>query len=118
MMVPAAEKLRDVLKEAGLKEPKIKVYANVTADDIRKDFDGGDVGEYLTDMLARQAMSPVYWEEIIRRFDGDGVKAIIEVGPGKTLTGNTKKTCPDMAALHVENMETLKETVQQLKEMI
>ena len=118
MMVPAAEKLRTVLKEAELKEPKMKVYANVTADDIMKDFDGGDVGAYMTDMLAKQAMSPVYWEEIIKRFDGDGVKAIIEVGPGKTLTGLTKKTCPDIAALHVEDMETLKETVQQLKELI
>ena len=55
MMVPAAEKLRTVLKEAELKEPKMKVYANVTADDIMRDFDGGDVGAYMTDMLAKQA---------------------------------------------------------------
>ena len=87
MMVPAAEKLRDVLKEAGLKAPEMKVYANVTADDMMKDFDGGDVSEYLTDMLAKQAMSPVYWEEILRRFEDDGVKAIIEVGPGKDADG-------------------------------
>jgi len=118
MMVPAAEKLRDVLKEAGLKAPEKKVYANVTADDIMKDFDGGDIGEYLTDILARQAMSPVYWEEIIKKMEGDGVKAIVEVGPGKTLTGLTKKTCPDIAALHVENKETLEETVASLKDMI
>ena len=117
MMVPAAEKLRDVLAEAGLKAPEKKVYANVTANDIMKDFDGNDAGAYLTDMLARQAMSPVYWEEIIKKFDADGVKALIEVGPGKTLTGLTKKTCPEIAALHVENVETLEETIAQLKEM-
>ncbi len=118
MMVPAAEKLRDVLAEAGLKAPEKKVYANVTADDIMKDFDGSDAGAYLTDMLARQAMSPVYWEEIIKRFEADGVKALIEVGPGKTLTGLTKKTCPEIAALRVENVETLEETIAQLKEMV
>lgn len=118
MMVPAAEKLKDVLKSAELKEPELKVYANVTADDMMKDFDGGDAGQYLTDMLAKQAMSPVYWEEIIKRFDADGVEAIIEVGPGKTLTGLTKKTCPDIEALHVENVETLNETVARLKEML
>lgn len=118
MMVPAAEKLRDVLAEAGLKAPEKKVYANVTADDIMKDFDGSDAGAYLTDMLARQAMSPVYWEEIIKRFEADGVKALIEVGPGKTLTGLTKKTCPEIAALRVENIETLEETIAQLKEMV
>lgn len=117
MMIPAAEKLRDVLAEAGLKAPEKKVYANVTADDIMKDFDGSDAGAYLTDMLARQAMSPVYWEEIIKKFEADGVQALIEVGPGKTLTGLTKKTCPEIAALRVENVETLEETIAQLKEM-
>ena len=83
-----------------------------------KDFDGTDAGAYLTDMLAKQAMSPVYWEEIIKRFEADGVKAIVEVGPGHTLTGLTKKTCPEIAALNVENVETLKETVQKLAEML
>ena len=117
MMIPAAEKLKDVLLEAGLKAPEIKVYANVTADDMMKDFDGADAGAYLTDMLSRQAMSPVYWEEIIRRFEADGVDAIIEVGPGKTLTGLTAKTCPEITALHVENVETLEETVAELEKM-
>ena len=68
-------------------------------------------------MLSRQAMSPVYWEEIIRRFEADGVDAIIEVGPGKTLTGLTAKTCPEITALHVENVETLEETVAELEKM-
>lgn len=118
MMIPAAEKLKDVLKEAGLKAPQITVYADVTADDIMKDYDGGDVEEYLVDIMARQAMSPVYWEEIIRKFEADGVEALIEVGPGTTLSGLTKKTCKDIAALNVENVETLNETIAKLKEMV
>ncbi len=118
MMVPAAEKLREVLLQADLRAPEKKVYANITADDIMKDFDGGDIGEYLTDILARQAMSPVYWEDIIKRFEKDGVKAIIEVGPGKTLTGLTKKTCPEIEALNVENVESLENTISRLKELI
>ena len=118
MMIPAAEKLKDVLLEADLKAPKKKVYANVTADDIMKDFDGQDEGQYLTDMLAKQAMSPVYWEDIIKKFQTEGVKAIVEVGPGKTLTGLTKKTCPEITALNVENVETLQNAVAQLKELI
>ena len=115
MMVPAAEKLREVLTAAELKAPEQKVYADATAEDMMKDFDGGDAAAYLTDMLAKQAMSPVYWEEIIRKFEADGVKAIIEVGPGKTLTNLTLKTCPEIAALHVENAESLQETMKALK---
>jgi len=117
MMIPAAEKLREVLKSADLKTPQMKVYADATADDMMKDFDGTDAAGYLTDMLAKQAMSPVYWEEIIRRLQADGVKAIIEVGPGKTLTNLTQKTCPGVAALHVENTETLQETLAALQEL-
>lgn len=118
MMIPAAEKLKDVLTEAGLKTPEMKVYANVTADDMMKDFNGGDAGAYLADILSKQAMSPVHWDDIIKRFHGDGEKAIIEVGPGKTLTGLTKKTCPDIEALNVENAETLENTVEELKKLI
>lgn len=118
MMIPAAEKLKDVLRQAELKMPEITVYADVTADDIMKDYDGGDLKDYLVEIMAKQAMSPVYWEEIIRRFETDGVKAIIEVGPGTTLSGLTKKTCKEIAALNVENVETLQETIAQLKELV
>lgn len=117
MMVPAAEKLKEVLSAAGLRAPEKTVYANVTADDMMKDLNGGDPGEYLTDMLAKQAMSPVHWDDIIMRFHSDGVKAIVEVGPGKTLTGLTKKTCPDIEAFNVENVETLENTVEELKKL-
>ena len=118
MMIPAAEKLKDVLRQAELKMPEITVYADVTADNIMKDYDGGDLKDYLVEIMAKQAMSPVYWEEIIRRFEADGVKAIIEVGPGTTLSGLTKKTCKEIAALNVENVETLQETIAQLKELV
>lgn len=118
MMIPAAEKLKDVLRQAELKMPEITVYADVTADDIMKDYDGGDLKDYLVEIMAKQAMSPVYWEEIIRRFEADGVKAIIEVGPGTTLSGLTKKMCKEIAALNVENVETLQETIAQLKELV
>ncbi len=118
MMIPAAEKLKDVLRQAELKMPEITVYADVTADDIMKDYDGGDLKDYLVEIMAKQAKSPVYWEEIIRRFEADGVKAIIEVGPGTTLSGLTKKTCKEIAALNVENVETLQETIAQLKELV
>ena len=57
MMIPAAEKLKDVLRQAELKMPEITVYADVTADDIMKDYDGGDLKDYLVEIMAKQAMS-------------------------------------------------------------
>ncbi len=52
-----------------------------------------------------------------QRFEADGVKAIVEVGPGTTLSGLTKKTCPEIVALNVENVETLKETMRSSREL-
>ncbi len=115
MMVPAAQELKSILKDAGLKEPSAKIYANITAEDMMKDFDGGDPGEYLADVMSRQAMNPVYWEETIRNFKKDGAQALVEIGPGKTLSGLTKKTEPELGRFHIENAESLQETIEGLK---
>lgn len=115
MMVPAAKELKNVLQEAGLKEPNAKIYANITAEDMMKDFDGNDPSGYLAEIMSRQAMSPVYWEETIRNFKQDGAEALVEIGPGKTLSGLAKKTEPELGRFHIENAESLQETIQGLK---
>ncbi|MCQ4636490.1 ACP S-malonyltransferase [Anaerovorax odorimutans] len=114
MMVPAAKELKNVLKEAGLKAPGAKIYANVTAEDMMKDFDGTDPVEYLADIMSRQAMSPVYWEETIRNFKRDGAEVLVEIGPGKTLSGLAKKTDPAIARFNIENAESLQQTIEGL----
>lgn len=114
MMVPAAKELKNVLKEAGLHAPEAKIYANVTAEDMMKEFDGGDVCEYLADIMSRQAMSPVYWEETIRSFVRDGAEALVEIGPGKTLSGLAKKTDSAIARFNIENKESLQQTIEGL----
>lgn len=115
MMVPAAKELKNVLQEAGLKEPNAKIYANITAENMMKDFDGKDPSGYLAEIMSRQAMSPVYWEETIRNFKQDGAEALVEIGPGKTLSGLAKKTEPELGRFHIENAESLQETIQGLK---
>lgn len=115
MMVPAAKELKNVLKEAGLQEPKAKIYANITAEDMMKDFSGEDPCAYLADTMSRQAMSPVYWEETIRNFKRDGAELLIEIGPGKTLSGLAKKTEPEMGRFNIETAESLEATIEGLK---
>lgn len=118
MMVPAAEQLRTILKEAGLKKPEQKIYANVTAEDMMAEFDGENAGDYLSDIMARQAMSPVYWEEIIQHFQRDGAEVLVEIGPGKTLTGLAKKTAPDLKRFNIEDAESLKATIDGLSALV
>ncbi len=115
MMVPAAEALKTILRDAGLKQPNGRIYANITAEDMMKDFDGGQVGDYLADVMSRQAMSPVYWEETIGNFKRDGAQALVEIGPGTTLSGLAKKTEPGLGRFHIENAESLRETMEGIK---
>lgn len=116
MMIPAAEELKTVLTEAELKAPQRKIYANITAEDMMQEFaDGEDACEYMAQIMSRQAMSPVYWQETISHFKRDGAQALIEIGPGKTLTGLAKKTEPDLNRFHIEDGESLKETIEGLK---
>ncbi len=119
MMVPAAEELRKLLMEVELKAPRQKVYSNVTARDMMENRDGDqDVATYIADLMAKQAKSPVYWQEIIENMIADGAEVIIEIGPGKTLSGLTKKINHDVLTLHVEDHESLEQTINGLKEAI
>lgn len=117
MMVPAAKELKTILQGAGLKKPEAKVYANVTSEDIMKDCTG-EPAEYLADMMSRQAMSPVYWEEIIQHFKRDGTETLVEIGPGKTLSGLAKKTVPELNRFHIEDAESLDAAIEGLKALV
>ncbi|MEA4923600.1 MAG: ACP S-malonyltransferase [Eubacteriaceae bacterium] len=118
LMIPAAKELKKLLLDAGLKAPDHKIYSNVTGRDMMENFDGGDAGAYISDIMSRQAMSPVYWQETVENMIGDGVKVLIEVGPGKTLSGLAKKISKELITLHVEDHESLKKTINELEEIL
>ena len=56
-----------------------------------------DAAKY-RDALVRQAASPVRWVETIHTIAATGVTQIIECGPGKVLTGLTKRIDPQLSA--------------------
>ncbi|MGI6204419.1 MAG: ACP S-malonyltransferase [Anaerovoracaceae bacterium] len=123
LMKPAAERLLPVLQAAELKYPDAQgiLYSDSTARDIMDGYEGDPddaeaAGGYLAEMMAAQAMSPVHWQEITEDMAARGAKAIIEFGPGKTLTGFTKKNARGVLALHVEDTESLDETIRALSE--
>ena len=66
--------------------------------------------------MARQVRSPVYWQEIVTNLTEAGIEAMIEIGPGKTLSGLVKKINHEMLTMHVEDCESLSKTIEILKE--
>lgn len=86
-MQPAADNLQKELENIEIKNAKISIVANVTADYILQ-------GEEIKKLLVKQVTSPVLWEDSINKMIADGVSSFIEVGPGKVLTGLIKKINP------------------------
>ena len=88
----------------------------------RKDemADGGEqpetvTSEWLRNRLALQVMHPVYWQETIENMVSDGVDLFIEFGPGRILSGFVKKIAPSTNTCNVENLETLKTSLEMFR---
>ncbi len=117
IMEPAVPNLRQLLEKSNLQKPVVKIYSNITGRDIMEGQEG-EAGQWLAEMMAKQAISPVYWQETIENMYADGIKVFIEIGPGTTLSGLAKKINPELTTMHIDDCNTLAETVSTLKELI
>ena len=108
LMEPAADKLKVELDKVTLSDAQIPVVANVN-------------GQILTDAsaikesLVKQAASPVLWEDCVATMVNFGAQAFVEVGPGKVLTGFTKKINKEMQLANVEDVASLAKTLEFLE---
>ena len=84
LMRPAADKLLSRLKQLEFQSPIIPVINNI---DVQSPSEPAS----MQDALFRQAFGPVRWVETIQAMRERGVQAVLECGPGKVLTGLTKR---------------------------
>jgi [acyl-carrier-protein] S-malonyltransferase len=105
-MNSAAEGMREVLKGFDIKTPEMTVYANKTA---------LPYGDEVREIMADQIISPVKWQTTIENMVADGFDTFIETGVGKVLSGLIKKIAPDVNVYNVEDAESLKNTVEAVK---
>ena len=54
-------------------------------------------------------------EDTIKLLAAKGVDTIVEIGPGKVLSGFVKRTAPEMTSYVVEDMVSLEATLAALK---
>lgn len=109
LMQPASERLAEVLAPITINDAKIPVVANVTAAEVTS-------GAEIKELLVKQAAMPVLWETSVRNMVAGGVDTFVEVGPGKVLTGFTKKIAKGLPALNVEDPESLEKTLAHFQE--
>lgn len=106
-MASAAEGLKQVLAPMTFGTPDYPLYSNVTALPYEE-------GQF-QDLLSRQVVSPVRWQTIVENMIAAGVDTFIEVGPGKTLTGLIGKINSEVKTLNVEDAESLRHTIEEVK---
>ncbi len=108
LMEPAATKLKAELDKVTLADAKIPVVANVNGQILTE---AGAIKE----SLVKQAASPVLWEDCVATMVNFGATAFVEVGPGKVLTGFTKKINKEMQLANVEDVASLAKTLEFLE---
>ncbi len=101
LMRPAAERLAKALEDITVMELNIPVVTNVEADINRSK-------ERVKPLLVLQVSSPVRWEESMRKMIDEGIERMIEIGPGKVLSGLMKRIDQNIEVLNIEDVKSLK----------
>jgi [acyl-carrier-protein] S-malonyltransferase len=100
LMVPAGERLRDVLSQVSVGSLRTPVVTNVEAS---PNSDSGRIKE----LLVAQVSAPVRWDESVQKMAELGIERFIEIGPGKVLAGLIKRIAKGAAAQNVEDAASL-----------
>ena len=108
-MQPAGEALKKKFNEISFEEMQIPVIFNTVADELPAD-------KTIPELLVQQVQSSIYMEDTIKLLSAKGVDTIVEIGPGKVLSGFVKRTAPEMISYAVEDMESLQTALEALKE--
>jgi [acyl-carrier-protein] S-malonyltransferase len=100
-------RLAQVLAPIQLRLPSAPIVANVTAE---PNTDPGRIVQ----LLLSQVTAPVRWVETVQRMALSGVDTLVEVGPGKVLTGLARRIDKKVRAFNVEDPQTLRAALNEV----
>ena len=110
LMKPAGDRLAQVLAEVSVQDPQIPVMANVSAGYLTSAAE-------VKDSLTRQVYGAVLWEDGVGKMVAEGFNVMVEVGPGKVLSGLVKKISRETTTFQVDDVATLEKVLAQFKEV-
>ncbi len=111
LMAEAGRKLAEELEGVKLVEPVCPVISNVTARAVESAAE-------IKDLLVRQVSGSVLWEQSVLNIASMDINTFVEVGPGKVLSGLVKKIIRETKLLNVENVSSLENSLDNLKEVL
>lgn len=107
LMDPAAEKLHEEFQSAEFGDMNFPVIFNATARPLGND-------ETLPELLEKQVHQSVLFEDTVRYMADQGIDTVIEIGPGKALSGFIRKTVKGIKTYAIEDAESFRQTVAAL----
>jgi len=108
LLQPAAEVLKGALAGITVSRPSIPLINNV-------DVASPSEPEGICDALVRQAWRPVRWVEVIQAMKAQGVTHVVECGPGKVLTGLTKRIDGDLTGIAITDPASMQAALETLQ---
>lgn len=109
LLQPAADVLAGALAQIEVATPAVPVINNV---DVASPSDP----QAIRDALVRQAWHAVLWVQTVRAMKQQGVTHIVECGPGKVLSGLTKRIEPELVGLSITDPASLNAALAELSE--
>jgi [acyl-carrier-protein] S-malonyltransferase len=104
LMAPAAERLRQVLEPIPVSPPRFPVITNVEAqacsDPTR-----------IKDLLVRQVVNPVRWQECVEALARLGCTVAVEAGPGRVLSGLVKRIAREIRCAAGDDLDAVRSMV-------
>jgi [acyl-carrier-protein] S-malonyltransferase len=108
LMAPVKAKLEPVLRALPWRSPARPVVTNVEA---KANADAGRI----VPLLVEQVTAPVRWIECVEELVRLGVTRMVEVGPGKVLSGLVKRIDGSVEVWNVEDRASLEKALAALK---
>lgn len=108
LMAPAGRALREKFQTIVFNAPRFPILFNATGRPMAET-------ETIPTLLERQVQSGVRFTDTIRYLEAQGVDTILEIGPGRTLSGFVKKTAPSIQTIAVEDAVSLGAAIDRLK---
>lgn len=97
LMASATAGMKECLDSIEIKDAHTPVVANVTARPVK-------AADEIRTLLVEQITSPVRWRDTMAFFMSEGVTDVVEIGPGKVLTGLAKREMPGVTLVNIDNL--------------
>jgi [acyl-carrier-protein] S-malonyltransferase len=107
LLESASVKLNNELKSVKINEMNIPVITNLTGEPVES-------SDKVTDILTKQVMSPVKWEQTVRYLIDNGVDTFVEMGSGKTLCSFVKKVSKEVSTYNIEDLASFEKACEGL----